>query len=71
MNEVAGADSAVRGRAGVPGIAWSDKVLSVRVVRDRRAEVFALAMHDASKLGGIQLAPDTGRSARGAAARSR
>ena len=48
------------GRAGVPGIAWSDKVLSVRVVRDHRAEVFALAMHDASKIGGIHLAPDKG-----------
>ncbi|MBA3457646.1 MAG: hypothetical protein H0T42_31480 [Deltaproteobacteria bacterium] len=48
------------GRAGVPGIAWSDKVLSVRVIRDNRAEVFALAMHDASKLGGIHLTPDKG-----------
>ncbi len=48
------------GRAGVPGIAWSDKVMTVRVVRDNRAEVFALAMHDASKIGGIHLAPDKG-----------
>src|SRR5687768_10273137 len=31
------------GRPGVPGIAWSDKVLSVRVVRDHRAELFAIA----------------------------
>ena len=48
------------GRAGIPGIAWSEKVVSVRVIRDGRAEVFALAMHDASKLGGIHLAPDKG-----------
>lgn len=48
------------GRAGVPGIAWSEKVMTVRVVRDNRAEVFALAMHDASKIGGIHLAPDKG-----------
>jgi hypothetical protein len=48
------------GRPGVPGIAWSDKVLTVRVIRDQRAEVFALAMHDASKIGGIHLAPDKG-----------
>ncbi len=48
------------GRAGVPGIAWSDKVMSVRVIRNHRAEVFALAMHDASKIGGIHLAPDKG-----------
>ena len=48
------------GRPGVPGIAWSEKVVSVRVIRDGRAEVFALSMHDASKLGGIHLAPDKG-----------
>jgi len=48
------------GRPGVPGIAWSDKVVSVRVIRDHRAEVFALALHDASKVGGIHLSPDKG-----------
>ncbi len=48
------------GRAGVPGIAWSEKVVLVRVIRDQRAEVFALSMHDSSKLGGIHLAPDKG-----------
>jgi len=52
------------GRRGVPGISWSDKVLMVRVIRDRRAEVFALAMHDSTKLGGIHLAPDKGPVAR-------
>lgn len=48
------------GRPGAPGIAWSDKVVSVRVLRDQRAEVFALALHDASKVGGILLSPDKG-----------
>lgn len=48
------------GRPGVPAIAWSKKILSVRVIRDGRPEVFALAMHDASKVGGIHLAPDKG-----------
>ncbi|MDB4962163.1 MAG: hypothetical protein JWP01_2162 [Myxococcales bacterium] len=48
------------GRPGTPGIAWSDKVLSVRVVRDHKAELFAIAMQDASKLGGVHLAPDKG-----------
>jgi len=48
------------GRAGAPGIAWSPTAVSVRVVRDGHAELFALAMHDASKLGGMRLAPDHG-----------
>jgi hypothetical protein len=30
------------------------------VVRNGRAELFALAMHDASKLGGMRLAPEHG-----------
>ena len=46
------------GRRGVSGIAWSEKVVSVRVVRDHKAEVFAIAMENASKLGGIHLAAD-------------
>jgi hypothetical protein len=45
------------GRPGAPGIAWSPTAVTVRVIRDGHAEVFALAMHDASKLGGIRLAP--------------
>jgi len=45
------------GRPGAPGIAWSPTAVSVRVIRDHRAELFALAMHDASKLGGMRLAP--------------
>lgn len=48
------------GRAGAPGIAWSPTAVSVRVVRDGHAELFALAMHDASKLGGMRLAPQHG-----------
>jgi hypothetical protein len=48
------------GRPGAPGIAWSPKAVSVRVIRDGHAEIFALAMQDASKLGGMRLAPDHG-----------
>jgi hypothetical protein len=49
--------------AGTPGnqaISWSPFAISVRVIRDGRAEVFAIAMRDGSKLGGIRLAPDRG-----------
>jgi hypothetical protein len=48
------------GRRGAPGIAWSEHAVSVRVVRDGHAEIFGLAMRDASKLGGMRLAPDRG-----------
>ena len=48
------------GRPGAPGIAWSPTAVSVRVIRDHHAELFALAMHDASKLGGMRLAPEHG-----------
>ncbi len=48
------------GRPGAPGIAWSPTAVSVRVIRDGHAELFALSMHDASKLGGMRLAPDHG-----------
>ena len=48
------------GHPGAPGIAWSPTAVSVRVIRDGHAELFALAMHDASKLGGMRLAPDHG-----------
>lgn len=48
------------GRPGAPGLAWNDTAVSVRVLRDRRAEVFALARHDAAKLGGFGLAPGQG-----------
>lgn len=49
------------GRAGAPGIAWSPTAVSVRVIRDGYAELFALALYDASKLGGMRLAPQHGR----------
>ena len=42
------------GHPGAPGIAWSPRTVSVRVIRDGRAELFALTMHDASKLGGAR-----------------
>lgn len=51
------------GRKGAPGIAWSDIAVSVRVIRDPReprAEVFQLALRDATKLGGVRLANDHG-----------
>lgn len=48
------------GRPGAPGVAWSPTAVSVRVIRDGRAELFALAMRDATKLGSIRLARDRG-----------
>ena len=48
------------GRTGQPAIAVNAKAVSVRVVRDRKAEIFAVARRDASKLGGIHLAPNKG-----------
>jgi len=48
------------GRPGAPGIAWSPTAVSVRVIRDGHAELFALAIRDATKLGGMRLAPDHG-----------
>jgi hypothetical protein len=48
------------GRPGAPGIAWGQGAVTVRVIRNGRAEVFALAMTNASKLGGFKLAPGKG-----------
>jgi hypothetical protein len=48
------------GRPGAPGIAWGQGAVTVRVIRDGRAEVFALAMKNAAKLGGFKLAPGKG-----------
>jgi hypothetical protein len=48
------------GRPGAPGIAWSPTAVSIRIVRNGRAEVFAVASADGSKLGGLGLAPDHG-----------
>ena len=39
-------------------IAWSPIAVTLRVDRGGRAEVFALAMQDAAKLGGFRLAPE-------------
>jgi hypothetical protein len=46
------------GRPGASGVAWSPVAVSVRVTREGRAEVFALSMHDAAKLGGLRLAKE-------------
>jgi hypothetical protein len=48
------------GRPGAPGLAWGELAVSVRVIRNRRAEVFAIAMTNGSKLGGFKLAPGKG-----------
>jgi len=52
------------GTKGRPAVAWSGTSISVRVIRDPghdpRAEVFAIARNNASKLGGVQLAPEHG-----------
>ena len=48
------------GHPGATGLSWSPNAVSVRVLRDGHAEVFALAMHDSSKLGGMRLAPQHG-----------
>lgn len=44
------------GTPGRPGIAWSDRAVTVRVERDGRAEVFAFARGTAQKLGTLRLA---------------
>lgn len=51
------------GRPGVPGLAWNQHTVSIRVQRENRAEVFALSMHDAAKRGGFKLAPGLGPAA--------
>jgi outer membrane protein assembly factor BamB len=48
------------GRPGAPGIAWGKIAVTVRVVRNGRAEIFAVAMTNAAKLGGFKLAPGHG-----------
>jgi hypothetical protein len=45
------------GAPGRPGVAWSEKAVTVRVDREGgRAEVFAFARSNASKLGALRLA---------------
>jgi hypothetical protein len=46
------------GRPGAHGVGWSPTAISVRVIRDGHAEIFALAAHDASKLATLRLAPE-------------
>jgi hypothetical protein len=46
------------GSKGRPAVAWSEKAVTVRVERNGRAEVFAFAMHNASKLGTYRIAVD-------------
>jgi hypothetical protein len=41
-----------------PAIAWSPNIVTVRVERDGRAEVFAFAMTTAAKVGTLRLAPE-------------
>ncbi len=48
------------GHPGATGIAFSENVVSIRILRNHRAEVFAIAMRDANKLGGLRLAPEHG-----------
>jgi len=43
------------GTKGRPAIAWNDIAVTVRVERSGKAEVFALGMKDAAKLGGFRL----------------
>jgi len=46
------------GRPGAPGLAWNRNVVSVRVNRDGREELFVLSVEDATKVGGVRLAVD-------------
>jgi hypothetical protein len=48
------------GRPGASGIAVGSRIVTVRVIRDQRAEVFALARDSASKVGGFKLSPNKG-----------
>jgi len=48
------------GAPGRRGIAWNKGAAIVRVIRNNRAEVFALSMVNAKKLGGFRLAPNHG-----------
>lgn len=48
------------GHPGATGLSWGKVAVSVRIVRDGYAELFALSMHDSSKLGGMRLAPEHG-----------
>lgn len=49
------------GRPGAPGLAWNAVAVTVRVLRENRAEIFAVSMRDASKIGSLRLAPNHGQ----------
>lgn len=46
------------GERGRPAIAWSDDIVTVRVERDGRMEVFAFTMKTSEKVGALRLAPE-------------
>jgi hypothetical protein len=46
------------GTPGRPGIAWSQHIVTVRVERGARAEVFAFALATSAKVGALRLAPE-------------
>jgi len=48
------------GKKGVPALAWSEASLAIRVVRDKRAEIFAVALRDGTKLGAMHLGTEHG-----------
>lgn len=46
------------GAPGRPAIAWSQNIVTVRVEREGRAEVFAFTLTSAQKVGALRLAPE-------------
>lgn len=46
------------GSRGRPALAWCDSVVSVRVERDGRAEVFGLSLENSAKVGAFRLATE-------------
>jgi hypothetical protein len=46
------------GAPGRPALAWSDNIVTVRVERDGRAEVFAFTIATSSKVGALRIAPE-------------
>ena len=46
------------GAPGRPALAWSDNIVTVRVERSGRAEVFAFTISTSAKVGALRLAPE-------------
>lgn len=46
------------GEKGRPAIAWSDNIVTVRVEREGRMEVFAFSLRTSAKVGALRLAPE-------------